>query len=209
MRSNKIILISTAAIMAMALLAPAAHAAGTDTDHDGIPDTAEKLLGTDPQNPDTDGDGINDLKDSAPTFLADPIAQSGGKAPFEIKEALVENNYDYAHNKGAPDHLELLVKNTSGTPEAGFSIYYTIKDENDGKTEAYFRKLDGFSVPANGEARIHIDESGLPGHFRGNPNSIYLTNADAKTVTFELKLDGYAPVSTSVHKDKGGAETAD
>jgi hypothetical protein len=32
----------------------------TDTDSDGIPDTAELIIGTDPNNPDTDGDGISD-----------------------------------------------------------------------------------------------------------------------------------------------------
>lgn len=39
-----------------------------DTDGDGLPDTAEKLLGTDPRNPDTDGDGKNDKIDPNPTF---------------------------------------------------------------------------------------------------------------------------------------------
>ena len=33
--------------------------AATDTDGDGIPDAAEPVLGTDPLNADTDGDGIN------------------------------------------------------------------------------------------------------------------------------------------------------
>lgn len=209
MRSNTIILLGAAVLVATASLSPAAFAAGKDSDHDGIPNAAEKLLHTDPMNPDTDGDGVNDLKDKTPTFLPDPIAKSGKPAPFTIKKALVENNYDYLHNKVAPDHLELLVANKGGTALSGFSIYYTIKDNANGQTEGYFKSLEGFSVPANGQAHIHIDQSGASGHFRGNPNSIYKTNADAKTVTFELKLKGYAPVTASVHKDKGGAETAD
>jgi hypothetical protein len=186
-----------------------AMAAGQDTDKDGVPNIAEPLIHTDPLNADTDGDGINDLKDKNPTFAADPIKATGAPAPFKIAEALVENNYDYVHNKGAPDHLELLVQNISQQPVSNFSIYYTITENGTGKKEAYFRKLDGFSVPAGGKARIHFDDSGLPGHFRANPNSIYVTTTTGKVFTVELKADGFKPVTVTIKKDKGGAETAD
>jgi len=206
---NPIGAVAIALAVTLAMSATAYAASGKDTDGDGIPDNAESLLGTDPMNPDTDGDGLNDLKDGKPVFLKDPIVQSGSPAPFAIKEALVENNYDYAANKDAPDHLELLVTNQSAQPLAGFSLYYTIKDTATGQTEAYFKDLAGFSVPANGEARVHLDDSGAPGHFRANPNSIYKTNQDAKVISFELTAKGFAPVSVSVNKDKGGAEAAD
>jgi hypothetical protein len=201
------VVIVLAATLAMSTAANAAS--GKDTDGDGIPDNAETLLGTDPMNPDTDGDGLNDLKDSQPVFLKDPIAQSGSPAPFAIKEALVENNYDYAANKDAPDHLELLVTNQGSTPLTGFSLYYTVKDTATGQTEAYFKDLAGFSVPANGEARVHLDDTGAQGHFRANPNSIYKTSQDAKVISFELAEKGFAPVTVTVNKDKGGAEAAD
>lgn len=186
-----------------------ALASGPDQDGDGVPDAAEVLLGTDPMNPDTDGDGKNDLADDNAVFAADPIKQDGAAAPFAIKELLVENNYDYAAKKDATDHLELLVSNPSAKEIGNFSIYYTIKDADSGKTEAYYKPLDGFSVPAGGEARIHIDESGAAGHFRANPNSIYVTSQAAKTFTVELKADGFAPVKGDIQKDKGGAEKAD
>ena len=198
-----------ALLLSLAISGPAHAASGVDSDGDGIPDNAETLLGTDPQNPDTDGDGLTDLKDPEPLFLENPIAQSGSPAPFSITEALVENNYDYAANKDAPDHLELLVTNASAAPVTGFSIYYTVKNADTGKTEAYFEPLDGFVVPANGEARLHLDETGLPDHFRGNPNGAYKTNTDAKIITFELAATGFAPVTVTVNKDKGGAEAAD
>jgi hypothetical protein len=158
---------------------------------------------------DSDGDGVPDLADADPSYVANPIDTGGAAAPFAIKEALVENNFDYAANKTADDHLELLVKNTGTTPLTGFSIYYAIKDGDTGKTEGSFRKLDGFSVPAGGEARIHFDDGTVAGHFRANPNSIYTTSQAAKTFSVMLKVDGFAPVTVEIAKDKGGAEAAD
>lgn len=42
------------------------NASATDTDFDGWPDALEIQMGTDPNNPDTDGDGILDAKDPNP-----------------------------------------------------------------------------------------------------------------------------------------------
>mgnify|MGYP003625098439 CR=1 FL=1 len=198
-----------AMIAAFGIATAAPVLAAQDTDGDGVPDSAEPLIQTDPLNADTDGDGINDLKDKNPVFAANPIKADGAAAPFTIKEALVENNYDYAARKNATDHLELQVANSTAKALTGFSIYYTIKDNDTGTTEGYYKKLDGFSVPAGGDARIHLDESGLPGHYRANPNSIYKTSMAAKQFTVELKADGFQPVSVDIAKDKGGAEKAD
>ncbi len=183
--------------------------AATDSDGDGIPDTAEPLIHTDPQNPDTDGDGVNDLKDKNPVFAKNPISPAGVATPFVISEALVENNYDYVARKDAPDHLELLVANPTGTALADFSIYYTIKNRDTGATEAYFTNLASFTLPAHGEARIHFDDSGLKGHFRTNPNSIYVTSKAAKLFTVALKSKGFKPLNIKIYKDAGGTETAD
>ena len=81
--------------------------------------------------------------------------------------------------------------NSGSAPLAGLSIYYSITDADTGKVEGAFRKLDGFSVPAGGEARIHLDDAAVAGHFRANPNSIYITSQAAKTITFVLKADVY------------------
>ena len=81
-----------------------------DSDKDGIPDNAEKVLGTDPLNPDTDGDGINDKEDKNPLFVDIPVIESTGPADFTIKEVLVENNYDTVNKKDASDHLEIILK---------------------------------------------------------------------------------------------------
>lgn len=200
----------TATFVSLILAGPGfSQTATTDTDGDGVPDTAEVLLGTDPTVADTDGDGQNDLADADPTFMASPIDATGAAAAFAIKEALVEDNYDYATKTAANDHLELLITNTGTAPLTGLSIYYSIKDADSGKVEGTFRKLDGFEVAASGEARIHFDEGTEPGHFRANPNSIYTTSQAAKTFSVTVKADGFAPVTTEIAKDKGGPEAAD
>ena len=201
--------LALASILGLTLAHPGFSQTAADSDGDGVPDTAEVLLGTDPMVADTDGDTQNDLADAEPAFMANPIDMTGAAAPFAIKEALVENNYDYAAKKDATDHLELLVSNSGSTDLAGFSIYYMIKDADTGKVEGTFRKLDGFTVPAGAEARIHFDDGIVAGHFRANPNSIYITSQAAKTISVVLKANGFAPVTVDIAKDKGGAEAAD
>jgi hypothetical protein len=202
--------ITTAALASiLGLSLASASMAQTDTDGDGVPDVAEALLGTDPLQADTDGDGQNDLADADPGFMANALDTSGAAAPITIKEALVENNYDYAAKKDATDHLELLIANSGTTELKGFSIYYSIKDLDSGKVEGTTKKLDGFTVPAGSEARIHLDDATMRGHFRANPNSIYTTSQAAKTFDVMVKADGFAPVNVEIAKDKGGAEAAD
>lgn len=208
--SKNISTLALVSLMGLTLASPGfSQTATTDTDGDGVPDAAEILLGTDPLVSDTDGDTQNDLADADPVFMPNPIDMTGAPAPFAIKEALVENNYDYAAKKNATDHLELLVTNSGSTDLSGFSMYYSITDKDTGKVEGTFHKLDGFSVPAGGEARVHFDDGTVAGHFRANPNSAYITSAAAKTITVVLKADGFAPVSVDIAKDKGGAEKAD
>lgn len=190
------------------LAAGGAQAAQTDTDKDGVPDMAEPLLHTDPQNPDTDGDGQNDLADKDPVVAQSPIQPAGTAAPFHIGELLVENNVDPATHTDAPDHLEIQLVNDSAKPLRGFTLFYTITDADSGAKEAYILHPD-VTVPANGSARIHVDNSGKPGHLRANPNSIYTTAQSAKQVEVSLQLPGSAAVTQGVKKDAGGAEQAD
>lgn len=198
----------TTSILTLALT-QGAFAATVDTDKDGIPDAAETLLQTDPLNADTDGDGLNDLEDKAPLLAPFTAVTTGPKLPVEIKEALVEDNYDYAKKKDAPDHLELLVKNTGNSALDNLSVSYSITSDETGVQERYNLALAGLVIPAGAEQRVHFDDAALPGHFRANPNSIYKTDASAKLFSVNLTAPGYQTLSTEIHKDKGGAEQAD
>ena len=193
----------------LSLVGTIAWAAGPDTDGDGVPDTAEPLLHSDPGNPDTDGDGQNDLADAAPVTAPDPTVAGGAAAPFHIAEALVENNFDPVAKADAADHLELQLVNDTATEVTGLTVFYTFTDADTGEAEAYVASLGLLSIPANGEVRVHFDDTGLPGHLRANPNSIYLTSQAAKHVTVSVQAAGFQPALVNVEKDAGGAEEAD
>lgn len=194
-----------------------AHAAnnGLDTDHDGIPDSAEVLLGTDPINADTDGDGMNDLKDPKPLEAANPIAQQGKTGGPVIESAKVEDNFDPVSKKGVDDHLEIAIKNPGSTPLQGLQFYYTVKDSTTGKTESYYRNYENFKLPQGTLTVLHLEGTGNVNsaangtRFRINPNSILYKSQNAKTLIIQIASKGYAPSTVSIKKDAGGAEKVD
>jgi sugar lactone lactonase YvrE len=57
--------------------------AGADSDGDGVPDCAELAGGTDPHNPDTDGDGVLDSVDNCP-FVPNPDQLNTDAKPIDI-----------------------------------------------------------------------------------------------------------------------------
>lgn len=186
-----------------------AIAAQTDTDHDGIPANAEKILGTDPQTPDTDGDGINDLKDKHPLNADINIVKSRGPLGFKIIKILVEDNYDPAHHKDAPDHLEIFLKNVSGHSIGNFTVIYRITDEKTGRSQLYSLPLNGFTLKKGEKTSVHIDTKKGKNHFRTNPNSIYYQSQNKRRVDVIVNAKGFQSQGKSVQKDAGGAETAD
>ncbi len=184
-----------------------------DTDGDGLPDVAEKTLGTNPFNKDTDGDGIDDLNDKDSVFAENPIINNSTQEGFQITSILVENNYDPATKKDVDDHLEITLKNIAGKDLADFLVYYTITDAAN-KKEGYIVKLTNFILKNNETKTVHFDNNNSPynlltDHFGENPNSIYKTNIDAKVFEVMISVPGYKVVSEKVDKDPGGSEKAD
>jgi hypothetical protein len=174
-----------------------------------IPDNAKKLLGIDPLGNDTDGDGVDDLNDSTPTFVDVPPKASTGPVGFRIQNILVENNYDEVAKQSAPDHLELVLQSTTNKDIHTMTAYYIISDAKINKTESYIKPLNGFVLKADETRTIHFDAGQKPDHFRANPNSIYYTTKDELNFTVTINADGYAAQTIEVKKDAGGAETPD
>lgn len=185
------------------------YAAQKDQDNDGIPDVAEQLLGTNPLKADTDGDGILDLQDKSPAFLENPIVSHASQVGFKIVEAMVEDNYDQAKGRDAQDHLEVKIKNVSNQDLNGFEVYYTIKDLKSNKIEGYYYKLPDLIIKKGTSETIHFDNENRPLHFGENSNSIYRSSTAEKNFHVIVSANGFKPVSVDIHKDKGGAETAD
>ncbi len=177
--------------------------AGPDADGDGIPDSAESLLGTDPNNADTDGDGQNDRVDSNPIVAENPVSETSATVGFTINTILVENNVD-ASNQAVSDHLELSLTNTANTDLTNFDIFYTVTDPTTNHVEAYYQQLPDFTLHAGESTSIHFDNAVQPAHFKFNPNSLFYTNQNQLVIEATLHTAGYAPQTATVNKDPGG-----
>jgi len=175
-----------------------------DRDGDGIPDAAEKLLGTNPYTADTDGDGISDVEDTNPVMAENPITETSTVAlPIQIKDVRVEDNQ-------TADHLEITMRNTGAETLSGFDVYFTITDKKNGAQEGYYVNLDGLEIAAGESATIHFDNDvTTPNHYYGNMNGLYGTSANGLTFDITLHARGYAPLNFSVDKAEGTAEVAD
>jgi hypothetical protein len=58
-----------------------------DSDNDGLPDDEERLKGTDPNNPDTDGDGLSDSLDPYPLDPKLPLKPTVTPTPSQMPSA--------------------------------------------------------------------------------------------------------------------------
>jgi len=73
-------------IMVKSSSAPAKH---LDSDNDGLTDEQERLLGTDPTLPDTDGDGVIDSKDPNPLVPGKGGEASGSRLKWVVVAVVV------------------------------------------------------------------------------------------------------------------------
>jgi hypothetical protein len=189
-----------------------------DTDGDGLSDTAEALLGTDPQNPDTNGNGITDKEDpkpletttsvKTPTPNPTPVTQPGSVevSDFSVVDVLAENNVDPATGKDASDHLEIFLKSTGTKDISNMSLAYTITDLVTAVKQSYTIPLTGFVLKPGESKSVHVDTSGIAGHFRANPNSLYYKSTNEMQIDVVISAPGHKTQLGSVKKDTGGAE---
>ena len=207
LRNTGILVLSI--ILACAVSAKSFAQSGPDTDKDGIPDSAETILKTDPMNPDTDGDGINDFNDKKPLDANEAFTKTTGKNDFSIESVLVENNYDPVAKKDAPDHLEIKLKNNGTDDITGMVAFYQIKDLSTNQQESYIVPLTGLVLQKGQSRTVHIDLQAEQGHFRANPNSLYYTSINKRTVDVVINAPGQQAQEKSIEKDAGGAEIPD
>lgn len=93
-----------------------------DPDADGLTNAEEQTLGTDPTNPDTDGDGLSD-GDEVKTYQTDPLRNGDidGDLLTDASEILL---YKTDHRKvdtdgdGASDHYEVQVYSDPNDPDS-------------------------------------------------------------------------------------------
>jgi hypothetical protein len=180
-----------------------------DSDGDGIPDAAERVLGTDPLNQDTDGDGIDDMQDNSPTTVDTQFKPSSGLEGFKIANIMVENNYDPVARQDAPDHLEVELQNTIDADITNIVVYYTITDLTTNKQESYLVPLKGLVLKAGETKSIHFDQVTGADHFRANPNSMYYASTNEMAFSVTISATGYQAQNADVKKDAGGAEVPD
>lgn len=176
----------------------------TDTDSDGIPDNAEKTLGTNPYLADTDGDGQNDKVDTQPVFTENLIVETSTiPLTINVKDVKVEDN-------ATADHLEITLVNTGTSVLTNFDIYFSISDQVDAKTEAYYELLKDLTINPGESKTIHFDNKvSEPGHYYGNMNGLYGSSPNGLTFDIQLHANGYAPLHFTVDKATGTAEVAD
>lgn len=176
----------------------------TDTDGDGIPDNAEKTLGTNPYLADSDGDGQNDKVDTEPVFTENLIAEtSTTPLTISVKDIKVEDN-------ATADHLEITLVNTGTSVLTNFDIYFSISDQVDAKTEAYYELLKDLTINPGESKTIHFDNNvSESGHYYGNMNGLYGSSPNGLTFDIQLHANGYAPLHFTVDKATGTAEVAD
>ena len=141
--------------------------------------------------------------------VANPIDNSSTVHALTIDSVLVENNVDSA-GQAAGDHLEIALTNSGAAELTGVEVFYTFTDPTTNVSESYYTTLPAdFTIPAGTRRIAHFDNTGGTDHFPVNEFSVYYTDTNALDVTVVVSASGAAVQTITVHKDAGGAETAD
>ncbi|NEX92644.1 hypothetical protein [Caulobacter sp. 17J65-9] len=92
-----------------------------DGDADGLTDAAERRLGLDPANPDSDGDGLKDGTDPIPAVARKPAGPGENGLAAAVVKAVFHHDAGaimVAPRKGDDDGLDLLAAAAGGGPRA-------------------------------------------------------------------------------------------
>jgi hypothetical protein len=140
---------------------------------------------------------------------SNPISNTSTATGLKIEQVLVEDNVNPDTGKDAPDHLEIALRNDSNQELSAFEVYYEITDLTTGAKEGYYRKLEGFTIPADSTRSVHFDSTGEQDHYPDNKFSLYHLSRNEMQVDVMVSATGVAPQTASVKKDAGGNENPD
>ena len=130
------------------------NACDTDDDNDGLTDTKEQEIGTNPSDPDTDDDGILDGRDNCPKTAnpnqADKDGDGAGDACDSVDNSAPSQPAD-SDGDGVPDSRDNCrnVSNASqtDTDNDGLGDVCDADDDNDGVSDA--KETSGGTLPQN------------------------------------------------------------
>ncbi len=174
--------------MAFGILVPASSAASEDSDFDGLSDDYERLIGTDPFNPDTDADGMNDADDPTPkggllnTEEVWTTWNITGDMSLQVIEQGQSFNVSFHISKFNPDGTEEVLENL----DAYLYVYIS-------RSYSTYLRLDKISIQATiGQYELSY-RSNDPGKYR------FILGVNASQITLGTH-------ATSLEMDKLSSE---
>jgi hypothetical protein len=171
------------------------YVAMEDPDHDGLTNLEEYQYGTDPNNPDTDGDGLSDgdevhvyhtnplLWDTDGDGISDGVEVRTGSDPLDI------------HSFNLPAALSSLTV----SPAAFTLVFNTVSGEASRQLSAQGNVIDGRAInlfhPLY-QAQVQVGSSNLAvASFGAQPGRVYAGQSGTATVTVTVSQGG--PAATS------------
>jgi hypothetical protein len=123
--------------------------------------------------------------------------------------AAVENNVDPATKQDISDRLQINIENMSPKRLSDLEVFYEMTDATTGKSEAYYQKLNDFSLAPGEVGTVFFDNEAGKSHFPENEFSIYRTSENAVKFSIQVSAPAYRPAVTEAKKEAGTDEEAD
>jgi predicted Fe-Mo cluster-binding NifX family protein len=135
-----------------------------------------------------------------------PIVNNAKTKGVTIVQTWVQDNVDPLTAAPIADRLQLKISNTTSKAISNLEIFYTMKDSVTNAAESYYKKLNGYTLPAKKISYLYFDNMKAPGHFSENKYSIYRSSNNEVKFTIELSAKGFVPQFSTAIKAKGTTE---